>query len=104
MRELPSIRNKHASISAVWLGIADAILITLIGTAATSRTASANDFDRADLDFVLCVSDGIELTWRTEKDGQAAAPDGWKVEGATRFQRETYGVSPKEFAPYQHCP
>ena len=80
MSNLPMIRNEHVSISAVWLIIAAAILITLLGTTATSRTASANGIDRAYMDIVLCVSDGIELTWRTGNEGRAAAPDGWKVE------------------------
>ena len=64
----------------VWVGIAIAILVALVGAAATSRMASANDYGRADLEIVLCVSEGIELTWRTENEGRAAAPDGWKVE------------------------
>ena len=80
MRKLPSIRIEHASISAVWLGIAAAILITLLGTAATSRMASANNLGRADLGIVHCETDGVHMSWRTEHEGQAAAPDGWKVE------------------------
>ena len=84
MRKLLTSRNGHVSISAVWLGIATAVLIALLGMAATSRMASANDLDRADLDIVLCVSDGIELTWRTENEGRAAATDGWKVERTHR--------------------
>ena len=84
MRKLPrrwnGWGNEHASISVAWLGIAAAILIALMATAVPSRIVSANNPDRADLDLVLCISDGIELTWRTENEGQAAAPDGWKVE------------------------
>lgn len=80
MRKLLSIRIELASVSAVWLGIAVAILITLLGMAATSRIASANNLGRADLSDVLCVSNGVEMSWRTEREGQAAAPDGWKVE------------------------
>jgi len=80
MRKLLSIRIELVSISVVWLGIAAAILITLLGTLATSRVASANNLDRADLGIVHCETDGVHMSWRTEREGQAAAPDGWKVE------------------------
>ena len=80
MRRLSSIRIGPASISGVWLGIAAAILIALLATAATSRIALANNLDRADLAVVRCETDGVHLSWRTENEGQAAAPDGWKIE------------------------
>ena len=80
MRKLPSIRIEHASITAVWLGIAAAILITLLGTATTPRVAFANIRGRADLGIVHCETDGVHMSWRTGNEGQAAAPDGWKVE------------------------
>ena len=80
MRKRSLIRNEHFSISAVWLMMAAAVVIALLVTAVPSLTFSANNLDRADLDLVFCVSGGVELTWRTENEGQAAAPDGWKVE------------------------
>ena len=80
MRNLRTIRKQHASIAVMWLGIAAAIMIALIGAAATSRMASANILDRADLEIVYCNGVGVALSWRTENDGRAAAPDGWKVE------------------------
>ena len=80
MEKLSTFRNEHASIYAVWLGIAAVILIAMLGTTASTRTVSATDLDRADLDFVHCVSSGVELTWRTENEGRAVPPDGWKVE------------------------
>ena len=80
MRRLPSILIGHATVSAVWLGIAAATLIAVLGTAYTARVASANSFGRADLGLVLCDTDGVDMSWRTEHDGQAGAPDGWKVE------------------------
>ncbi len=80
MRKLSSVRNEQSSVSVVWLGIAAAILITLLVTGATSRTASAHTLNRADLGLVLCDADGVDMSWRTENEGKAAAPDGWKVE------------------------
>ena len=47
---------------------------------ATSRIALADNFDRADLGAVHCETDGVHMSWRTENEGQAAAPDGWKIE------------------------
>ena len=80
MRNLPSIRNERALISATWLSIAAAFLVTLLVTAATSQMASANTLDRAELGIVHCETGGVHMSWRTENEGQAAAPDGWKVE------------------------
>ena len=80
MRNCQTIRKQRASIAMMWLGIAAAILIVLLGAAATSRTASANTLDRTDLEIVYCNGDGVAMSWRTENDGRAAAPDGWKVE------------------------
>ena len=80
MRKLPSIRIEHVSISALWLSIAAAILIILIGMVATSRIALANNLGRADMGIVHCETDGVHMSWRTEREGQAPAPDGWKVE------------------------
>ena len=80
MKKLLSTLKEHASISAVWLGLAVAILIPLLVTASTSPMASANTLDRADLGMVHCETDGVHLYWRTENEGRAAAPDGWRVE------------------------
>ena len=80
LRKLPSTRIELTLISPVRLGIAAVILITLLGTAATSRMALANSFGRADLGIVQCESDGVHMSWRTANEGRAAAPDGWKVE------------------------
>ncbi len=88
MRKLPSVRNEQSSISAVWLGVTAAILIALLVMATTSRTASANNLDRAYLGIVLCETDGVGMYWSTENEGQAAHPDGWKVE---RSQRDSEG-------------
>ena len=84
MRKLPTIRNDPAPVAAVWLGITAVILFTLLGTVATSRTASANTLDRADLGIVHCETDGVHMSWRTQNEGQAAAPGGWKVERSHR--------------------
>ena len=80
LRKLQSTRIELTLISQVRLGIAAVILITLLGTAATSRMALANSFGRADLGIVQCESDGVHISWRTANEGRAAAPDGWKVE------------------------
>ena len=58
---------------AVLLAAAMVVLVT-------PRTAYANILDRAELGIVHCESDGVHMSWRTEREGQAAAPDGWKVE------------------------
>ena len=86
--KLLSARNGHVPITAIWLGAAVAILTTPLVTAATSPTASANNFDRADIEIAHCETDGVHLSWRTENEGQAAAPDGWKVE---RIHRDSEG-------------
>ena len=73
-----------APVYAGLAGIAAAILITIAG-AAIARDASANALlDRAELGMVLCDSAGVSMSWSTERDGQAAAPDGWKVERSHR--------------------
>ena len=88
MKKLSLVRSEHSTVSVIWLGIAAAILITLLVTATTSRTASANTLDRAYLGVVLCETDGVGMYWSTENEGQAAPPDGWKVE---RSQRDSEG-------------
>ena len=80
MRKLLSVTKEHNSIFAVWLGIAAAILFTLLVMAAASRTASANTLDRPGLGIVHCNGDGVNMDWITENEGQASAPDGWKIE------------------------
>ena len=80
MRKLQLARNKRISISLVGLGMATAVLLSLLGAASPSRTASAHHLGRAELGIVLCETDGVSMSWRTENEGRAAAPDGWKVE------------------------
>lgn len=80
MRQLPSIQIEHFSTSALWLSMAAAIFIILLGMAATSRIAMANNLGRADMGIVHCETDGVHMSWRTEREGQAPAPDGWRVE------------------------
>ena len=76
-----SKRGKPASVYVALAGIAAATLITMAGAVVAAPVVSANVLlNRAELGIVLCASDGVSMSWRTENDGQAAAPDGWKVE------------------------
>lgn len=74
-------RGKLTPVHVALAGIAAAILIIMAGAVVTTPDASANVLlDRAELRMALCGTDGVNISWNTENDGQATAPDGWKIE------------------------
>ena len=90
MGNLSTIWEKRTSISSLWVTIAAAILITAVGTAALPGTAAATTLDPPELILVSCVDGGNVLLWRTGNNGEAEAPEGWKVE---RGHRDSEGNS-----------
>ena len=80
MSKLPAIWKEHTSIRSLWLAIAAAIVVTVVGAAVLPRTAWATTHDPPELTSVHCDCEGIVLQWRTGNSGQVEAPEGWKVE------------------------
>ena len=92
MKNLPTIRNNRTSTWLLRVVIAAAIVITVAGTTAIPRPASADNHDPPDLRTVSCFSDGNLMVWRTGNDGQIETPEGWKVERTQKYSSGTSSV------------
>ena len=78
----PTSRALPRKLPALSLGVIGlvALLAVAVLVFVSPRRALANNFGRAELGIVHCETDGVHMSWRTEREGQAAVPGGWKVE------------------------
>ena len=89
MKNFWTIPEELSLMRSLWVGIAVAIVITVVGTAILPRTAWATTHDPPEISTVHCDCEGIVLQWRTGNNGQVEAPEGWKVE---RKYRDSQGT------------
>ena len=80
MRNLSGIWRGNTPGRVVWVGIAAAVVAILTGTAAAPRIVSANQVDPPNRPIVFCDDDVMGVLWSTGNDGEAEAPEGWKIE------------------------